>query len=411
LTAHFGAGETYNMGTYALGSRSQDLHVAIRFKDRAVLARILLDPDLGLGEAYVNGDFVIVEGTLWDLMEIIGRNITRRPDTAFITRISRGIAALFARVNNPSLSRRNVAHHYDLSEEFYRLFLDEDMQYSCAYFAHPNMSLEQAQFAKKTHIIKKLALSDGQYVLDIGCGWGGMALSIAKAADVQVTGITLSVEQLRVAQARAEAEGLSKRVKFELMDYRSITRKFDRIVSVGMFEHVGPASFDCYFNAIERMLPSSGVALIHSIGRKDPGTGTNPWIARHIFPGGYIPAASEALAAVERSGLWATDVEILRLHYAETLRHWRGRIERNKNHVIALYDERFYRMWCFYLASCEMAFRYNGLMVFQMQLSSETASLPLTRDYMNDHSYLAAVTSNDASTLGEAEVLSMSARR
>lgn len=367
-------------GTVPAGAPHLD--VALRVHDRRTALAIAADPDLQLGEAYMNGTLTIERGSLWDFFDLVGRNMSRRPPATLFTSARRAIGTLLTDTNTPDRAKANVAHHYDLSHDFYRLFLDDDLQYSCAYFTRPGQSLEAAQAAKKAHIAAKLGLEDGCHVLDIGCGWGGLALSIAAASDVKVTGITLSVEQLAIARQRAKALGLDHRVHFELQDYRSLDRKFDRIVSVGMFEHVGRAHFSEYFETIKRLLAPDGIALVHSIGRKDPGPGSNPWMTRHIFPGGYIPAASEALAALERTGLWATDIEVLRLHYAETLRHWRERVEAKRSEIERLYDARFYRMWTFYLAACEMSFRYDGLMVFQLQIAADISAVPLTRDYL-----------------------------
>jgi cyclopropane-fatty-acyl-phospholipid synthase len=379
LTVRIGEGPAFTVGSPV--PRRPDLDVAVHIVDTWTAAAIAADPDLQLGEAYMADRLRIESGTLWGFMELIGRNATRRPPTGMLCALKRSLAQVMAS-NTPERSRRNVAHHYDLSEDFYRLFLDDDLQYSCAYFPRAGMTLEQAQLAKKAHIAAKLEVRDGQRILDIGCGWGGLALSLAKVADVEVLGVTLSREQLRVARARAAAEGLDNRVRFELMDYRALDATFDRIVSVGMFEHVGRSEFDTYFGAIQRLLKPGGLALIHSIGRKDAGPGVNPWIERHIFPGGYIPVASEALDAIERTGLWTTDMEVLRIHYAETLRHWRERVEAQRFIIERLYDARFYRMWTFYLASCEMAFRYDGLMVMQLQVAADCDTLPITRDYL-----------------------------
>jgi cyclopropane-fatty-acyl-phospholipid synthase len=359
-----------------------ELDVAIRIKDRVTANLLALDSEYQLGESYVAGSLVIERGTLDTFMELIGRNLSRRPTMGILGRARDLIAGLLARTNSLGQARRNVAHHYDLSEAFYRLFLDEDLQYSCAYFAEAGMTLEAAQAAKKAHIAAKLDLRPGARVLDIGCGWGGLALSLARMADVHVTGITLSVEQLRVARARAAAAGLTDRVRFELIDYRQMADRFNRIVSVGMFEHVGRAHYGDYFGAIDGLLADDGVALVHSIGRKDQGPGSDRWTREHIFPGGYIPAASEALIALEATGLWLTDLEVLRLHYAETLRQWRLRAAAKRTAIEAIYDARFYRMWEYYLASCEMSFRFNGLMVFQLQIAREVDSLPITRGYI-----------------------------
>lgn len=358
------------------------LDVGLRIRDRWTAAKIALDPELRLGEAYVDGNLTLQWGTLPALMEIIGRNIARRPGRPGRTGL-RGLLGRFSHGGNSlARSRSNVEHHYDHEAAFYRLFLDRDMQYSCAYFTRPDLGLDEAQEAKKRHIAAKLDLRDGQHVLDIGCGYGGMALSLARAADVRVTGITLSKEQLRIARERVAAEGLEDRVHFRLADYRTVRGGFDRIVSVGMFEHVGREHFDQYFATIRNLLTDDGVALVHSIGRRDCGPGSDRWIEKHIFPGGYIPSASEALAAAEAADLWATDMEVLRLHYAETLRHWRKRAEARRDEIVGMYGERFERMWQWYLASCEMGFRWNGLMVFQLQLTRAIDALPITRDYM-----------------------------
>ena len=276
-----------------------------------------------------------------------------------------------------------MAHHYDLSYDLYRRFLDADMQYSCAYFPYPGASLEEAQAAKKAHLAAKLNLGPGQKLLDIGSGWGGLGLTLAEhIPDGQVLGVTLSQEQLAVARARAEAKGENSRVRFELCDYRDVTGPFDRIVSVGMFEHVGRPHYQEFFDHIARLLAEDGVALIHSIGRRNPPGITQPWIAKYIFPGGYIPALSEVLPAIERAGLWVTDIEILRLHYAETLREWRKRFNAQRAEIAEIYDERFCRMWDSYLACSEVGFRHVGMMNFQVQLTKRVDALPLTRDYI-----------------------------
>jgi cyclopropane-fatty-acyl-phospholipid synthase len=354
----------------------------MRLHHKDTARRILTNPYLAFGEAYMNGDLTVEDGTLWDLLDVIGRNLENLPaPPAWMKLWHRVLQALETR-NTLTASRRNVAHHYDLSDEMYRTFLDQDRQYSCAYFPHPGLSLEEAQLAKKRHLIAKLDLKPGQRVLDIGCGWGGLALEIAQAADVDVTGITLSQEQLAVARRRAEAAGLARRVRFELIDYRELDDRFDRIISVGMFEHVGPANYDTYFSKIRNLLADDGIAVVHSIGRRGTKGGSNSWIRKYIFPGGYIPSLSQVTQSTERTPLWITDVEILRLHYAETLKAWRERFMAHRDEMVRLYDERFVRMWEFYLASCEMNFRHGDLMVFQMQLAKRIDAVPLSRDYM-----------------------------
>jgi cyclopropane-fatty-acyl-phospholipid synthase len=349
------------------------------------LRRLVANPSLGLGEAYMDGDLTIEQGSLWDLLEIVGRSGGRAPKgrASWFKRMRKAIKRKLQQVNDRAASRRNVAHHYDLSNDLYRRFLDADLQYSCAYFARPDMTLEEAQAAKKAHIAAKLKLSPSLSVLDIGSGWGGMAMTLAADHGAKVTGVTLSTEQLALAQERAAAAGLSDRVQFELTDYRDLSRTFDRIVSVGMLEHVGAPNFRTYFETVKRLLADDGTAVIHSIGRMSGPGATNAFTQKYIFPGGYIPGLSEIVKAVEEAGLWITDIEILRLHYAETLRHWRMRFLADPE-IPALYDARFRRMWEFYLASAELGFRYGGHMVFQIQVAKRVGALPMTRDYMRD---------------------------
>lgn len=376
-------GETIVVGKRDPQFPAGNLEVAIRLKKNSTAWRLALNPDLYLGEAYMDGDLVIERGTLWDLMELIGSNLSMHGSGAnFWSRVAgKAMSAIFHR-NGIGASRRNVAHHYDLSGAMYRLFLDQDLQYSCAYFRSPDESIEQAQINKKQHIAAKLLLKPGQRVLDIGCGWGGLAISLARMEDIKVTGITLSKEQLAVARERARAAGLADRVTFELIDYRQLEGTFDRIVSVGMFEHVGTPQYPTYFNRVRELLNPGGVALVHSIGKLHGPGPTNSWIRKYIFPGGYIPALSEVVDPIERSGLLLTDLEVLRLHYAETLRAWRERFLERQAQLEGIYDDRFRRMWEFYLASSEMSFRYYGFMVFQAQLSNSINAVPLTRDYM-----------------------------
>jgi len=357
---------------------------AFRITDATLHRRLFFNPDLALGEGYMDGTIQFEECTLYDFLRLFNLNrlsLGAYPLQAVLRRLSRGLRFLQQR-NPVGRAQRNVAHHYDLSHELYSLFLDEDRQYSCAYFADPGDTLEQAQRNKKRHIAAKLLLKPGQKVLDIGCGWGGLALSLARFADVEVVGATLSVEQHRVATERAKASGLSNRVRFELCDYRNLSERFDRIVSVGMFEHVGVRHYDEFFAKSKDLLAPDGVMLLHSIGRMSPPSVTGPWIRKHIFPGGYSPSLSEVFPATERARLWVTDVEILRLHYAETLRCWAERFQANRERVRTLYDERFCRMWEFYLACAEMVFREGSGMVFQMQLARDRRAVPQTRDYL-----------------------------
>jgi cyclopropane-fatty-acyl-phospholipid synthase len=351
-----------------------------------VVLRLLLDPVVGFGESYMDAALAPVACSLYDLVDLFAINMMSPGAAHPVMRLHEVLGRAFRRVaqfNPAGRSRRNVAHHYDLNGRLYSLFLDRDRQYSCAYFPTGEETLEVAQAAKKRHIAAKLRLDRPDLrVLDIGCGWGGMALTLAREYGAQVTGITLSTEQLEAAQARARAEGLQDRVRFQLLDYRALDQKFDRIVSVGMFEHVGVMHYRQFFDVIHRTLTQDGVALIHSIGRSDGPGFTNAWLAKYIFPGGYSPALSEVLLPIERSGLVVTDIEILRLHYAETLRHWRRRFAANRDAITTLYDERFCRMFEFYLTGAELAFRRQGHMNFQIQITREQTAVPLTRDYI-----------------------------
>jgi cyclopropane-fatty-acyl-phospholipid synthase len=358
----------------------------VRLRDPALSWKLLVRPRLYVPEAYMDGALTIEEGSLYDLIDLLGANDTALPDSLLL-RLGNAIGRLVRHIHqhNPiPRARRNAAHHYDLSDQLYELFLDRDRQYSCAYFQTPEDDLDTAQDNKKRHIAAKLLLSPGQRVLDIGSGWGGLALYLADECGVDVTGLTLSEEQLKVAQRRAAAAGLADRVRFHLRDYREESGHYDRIVSVGMFEHVGVKQYRAFFGKLNELLAPDGVALLHSIGRMDgPGT-TNAWLRKYIFPGGYSPALSEVVPVVERMRLWITDIEILRLHYADTLRAWRRRFEQNRDRIRALYDERFCRMWEMYLVGAEIAFRRGGSLVFQMQMAKTVGTVPLTRDYIQD---------------------------
>jgi cyclopropane-fatty-acyl-phospholipid synthase len=356
--------------------------VAVRFITPAAQRRVLLHPELNLGECYMEGTFVAEEGTIADFLALAMGQSPAGPEWQRPLQALRYLRRRIQQFNPPSRARRNVAHHYDLDSRLYSLFLDADQQYSCAYFEHPEQSLDDAQLAKKRHLAAKLLLKPGQRVLDIGCGWGGLALYLTEIAGTNVVGVTLSREQLGVARARAAEKNLASAVEFRLQDYRDVEPGFDRIVSVGMFEHVGVVHYDAFFRKCAEILNEDGVILLHSIGRSEgPGT-TNPWIAKYIFPGGYIPALSEVLPAVERAGLLVCDIEILRLHYAETLKAWRDRFLAHRDDVERIYDPRFVRMWEFYLASSEMAFREQNMMVMQLQLSKRQHVVPMTRDYI-----------------------------
>ena len=361
--------------------------VTIRVHDLATEWRIFWNAKLAVGEAFTDGRLTVEEGSLYDFVTLgltNVNNLQHHPLLSFVESVAQFVRYL--RTINPiGRARRNVAHHYDLSGELYDLFLDEDRQYSCAYFDHPEQNLEEAQFNKKRHIAAKLLLDRPDLkVLDIGSGWGGLALYLHEVAGTDVTGLTLSTEQYKVSNERSQRQGLDKRVRFKLEDYRQEENQYDRVVSVGMFEHVGPAHYRTFFAKVKKLLKPDGVALLHSIGHFEPPSTTNPWITKHIFPGGYLPSLSEVLAAIEKEGLIITDVEILRLHYAETLKNWHQRFTANREKAAAIYDERFCRMWDFYLTGCEAAFREDGLMVFQIQLARRLDSVPLQRDYITD---------------------------
>ncbi|MGD0189574.1 MAG: cyclopropane-fatty-acyl-phospholipid synthase family protein [Rhizomicrobium sp.] len=369
--------------TFGAGSPT----VSIRLHDRRALWELALHPDLKLGELYMDGRLTVEQGDIADLLDLLTANLSAgKPGGLFtLLRRYRTLKRRISQLNVRSRARRNVAHHYDLSGKLYDLFLDRDRQYSCAYFSEPGETLDDAQIAKKRHIAAKLHLDRPDLrVLDIGSGWGGLALDLARDGAADVLGVTLSEEQLALARQRALKSGISERCRFELKDYRSVEGSFDRIVSVGMFEHVGVGYYDTFFTKVRDLLTEDGVVLLHTIGRSDGPGATNPWIAKYIFPGGYTPALSEVLPVIERSGLMVTDIEVLRLHYADTVREWRRRFRIHWREARELYDERFCRMWEFYLAGAEMGFRNEGLVVFQLQLARRVGSLPITRDYMLD---------------------------
>ena len=373
-----------NGSSHTFGDGSgEPVHVVIntRHAERA----IAFDPMLALPEAFMEGELDVVEGDILGVLRVAFQNMGPGGIEASWTKAVEGLRHAFRRfyqLNSTGRSRRNVQRHYDLSGELYKLFLDDDMQYSCAYFERPDMTLEEAQLAKKRHIAAKLRIKPGQNVLDIGSGWGGLCLYLARTFEADVLGVTLSTEQHAVATERAHEEGLENHVHFELRDYRHLTERFDRIVSVGMFEHVGVNHYRTFFDKVATLLKPDGVMVLHSIGRSGPPSATNAFIRKHIFPGGYIPALSEVLPAIEKSGLMVSDVEILRLHYAETLKNWRERFMANRERAKEIYDERFCRMWEFYLAGSEAAFRWQDLMVFQIQLTRRNDIVPLTRDYI-----------------------------
>jgi len=354
--------------------------VSVRFLTTDAERRVLLNPELALGEVYMEGTFVVENGTIADALAILMDQPDIVPRWAKLQWWLRYPARHVRQFNPRSRSKDNVAHHYDLDGRLYSLFLDADKQYSCAYFETPDATLDDAQLAKKRHLAAKLLIEGGNRVLDIGCGWGGLSLYLAEMTGANVTGITLSTEQLQVANARAAEKNLS--AKFFLEDYRDVTGPFDRIVSVGMFEHVGVDFYETYFRRCAELLTDDGVMLLHSIGRSEGPDATNPWITKYIFPGGYIPALSEVIPAIERAGLLVCDTEILRLHYAETLKAWRQRFMARREEAVQLYDERFARMWEFYLACSEMSFRKQNMMNFQLQLTKRQGVVPMTRDYI-----------------------------
>jgi cyclopropane-fatty-acyl-phospholipid synthase len=363
-------------------------HLTVRFTDRKVGFDIIRNPRLGLGEAYMNGRLIIEDGTILDLLRMIvasnrweemgeGRQALSKGKT------TRKLKRLLL-TNNLKRARKNVAHHYDLSDELYELFLDHDKQYSCAYWTDPgHETLEQAQLDKKAHIAAKLALEPGQRVLDIGCGWGGMALFMHKVAGVDVLGVTLSERQLKIARDRAAAAGVSEHVKFELKDYRLLDEQFDRIVSVGMFEHVGEKHYDEFFGKCRQLLKPNGVMLLHTIGKLgEVSPSPDPFTDKYIFPGYHLPSVSQMTAASEKVRLIASDIEALRLHYAYTLLHWLDRTEKARKQIEAMYDERFFRMWEFYLAGGIVMFEDGAACNYQVQYIRERTALPITRDYM-----------------------------
>ncbi len=359
--------------------------VTVRIRNEATVRRLVLDPELALGECYMDGSLTVDGDDIQGLMGIMARNVAHARDVSFTARanaLRRRLRQRRDQANGGSAARRNVAHHYDLTPAIYDLFLDSDRQYSCAYFFDPSATLEAAQAAKKAHIARKLLIKPGMRVLDIGCGWGGMALTLAGDYGAHVTGITLSEEQLLIARDRAQKAGLADRVSFEMADYRTVTGQYDRVVSVGMFEHVGAPNFETYFNVVRDRLVSDGVALIHTIGCTTPPGPTNPWILKYIFPGGYLPVLSEVAEAIQNTGLRIGDIECLHLHYALTLRHWFDRFSAKADVAAGLAGEEFVRMWRYYLAASEQSFRHTPQDVFQFQLSRDASAVPITRDYL-----------------------------
>jgi cyclopropane-fatty-acyl-phospholipid synthase len=381
-------GQTYTFGD------GTGTPVAVRFVTRAAELGILLDPELKFGEAYMDGTLVVEQGTIADVLAIALGQQAEVPNWARPQWLVRYIGRRLAQFNPRPRARRNVAHHYDLDGRLYSLFLDADRQYSCAYFENPDTSLDDAQLVKKRHLAAKLRLTAEQRVLDIGCGWGGLGLYLAEFGGANVTGVTLSREQHAIANERAAEKGLNDQARFLLQDYRDVCVPFDRIVSVGMFEHVGVNHYETFFEKCAQLLADDGVMVLHSIGRSEGPGITNPWIAKYIFPGGYIPALSEVLPVIERAGLLVTDIEILRLHYAETLKAWRERFLAHREDVKRIYEPRFVRMWEFYLAASEMSFREQNMMVMQIQLTKRQGVVPMTRDYISQEERRLAAAEN-----------------
>ena len=373
-----------NSKKYVIGKPSREKPISLKLLDPKLMQKLLLYPDLYFGEAYMDGSLVIENGNITEFLDLAFKNIGRGNINSYgaVIKKLRGTYRYLTSFNKIVKSKENVAHHYDISEKLYDLFLDENRQYSCAYFKNENDTLEQAQNNKIHHIIKKLNIRPNQKVLDIGSGWGTLALAIAKETQASVTGITLSENQFEYSKNKAKEMNLSNKVDFKLIDYRQLNEKFDRVVSVGMFEHVGRKFYRTYFNKVFKLLNERGIALIHTIGSSMPPRDPQPWIQKYIFPGGYTPSLSEVANPIENSGLIVSDIEVLRMHYAHTLRNWKERFLSKKDIVLDMFDEKFFRMWEFYLASCEMAFKWGDQVVFQFQLSKDNTTVPNTRDYI-----------------------------
>ena len=373
-----------NSKKYIIGSPTSENPIQIKILDKQLHFKLLIHPDLYLGEAYTNGRIVIENGTLTDFLDLVLMNIGRKDINiiSYLINKLRGSYRYLTNFNFIKKSKMNVSHHYDISDDLYDLFLDPKRQYSCAYFKNENDSLETAQNNKIQHIIKKLNIKPNQKVLDIGCGWGSLAIDVAKSAQCEVTGITLSENQFKYCTQKAKELNLENQLTFKLMDYRELNDKFDRIVCVGMFEHVGRKFYNKFFKQIDNLLDKDGVSLIHTIGSVNPPRDPHPWITKYIFPGGYTPSLSEVTTPIEKAGLIVSDIEVLRLHYAHTLRHWKENCIKNKEKIISMFDEKFFRMWEFYLAGCEMAFKWGDQVVYQFQLTKNYTSTPVTRDYI-----------------------------
>ena len=369
---------------YIIGSPENKNPIKVKLLDKKLHYKLLFRPDLYFGEAYSDGTIIIENGSLTDFLDLALMNIGRN-EVNFFSQLLNKLSGTYRYLTNFNFikkSKMNVAHHYDLSDDLYDLFLDAKKQYSCAYFKNENDSLETAQNNKIQHIIKKLNIKPNQKVLDIGCGWGSLAIDIVKSTNCEMTGITLSENQFNYCVKKAKELNLENQVNFKLIDYRQLEEKFDRIVSIGMFEHVGRKFYKNYFKQIERLLSKDGISLIHTIGSVNPPRDPHPWITKYIFPGGYTPSLSEVVTPIEKANLIVSDIEVLKLHYSYTLRHWKENCTKNKEQIIKMFDERFFRMWEFYLASCESAFKWGDQVVYQLQLTKNFISTPTTRDYI-----------------------------
>tara|TARA_B110001454_G_C12685189_1_gene419875 strand:- start:110 stop:1297 length:1188 start_codon:yes stop_codon:yes gene_type:complete len=369
---------------YIIGSPIKKNPITLELLDKKLHYKLMLRPDLYFGEAYADGNIIIKNGTLTDFLNLALMNIGRKEFNFFSQLINKlsGSYRYLTNFNFIKKSKMNVAHHYDILDDLYDLFLDTKRQYSCAYFKNEHDSLETAQNNKIQHIIKKLNIRPNQKILDIGCGWGSLAIDIAKSTKCEVTGITLSKNQLRYCIKKVKEMNLGNQVTFKLMDYRELNEKFDRIVSVGMLEHVGRKFYKTFFKQIEKLLSSNGVALIHTIGSVNPPRDPHPWITKYIFPGGYTPSLSEVIVPLEKAGLIVSDIEVLKMHYSHTLRHWKENCLTNKEKIIEMFDEKFFRIWEFYLTGCEIAFKWGDQVVYQFQLTKNYTSTPTTRDYI-----------------------------
>ena len=373
-----------NNKEYIIGLPKKVSPIKLKILDKRLHYKLLFHPDLYFGEAYMDGNVIIENGTLTEFLDLALMNFGRNELNiwSYLINKFRGSYRYLTNFNYIKKSKNNVSHHYDISDDLYNLFLDPKRQYSCAYFKDENDTLETAQNNKIQHLIKKLNIKANQKVLDIGCGWGSLAIDIARTANCEVTGITLSENQLNYCNKRAKELNLENQLSFKLMDYRELNEKFDRIISVGMFEHVGRKFYKRFFTQIEKLLKDDGVCITHTIGSVNPPRDPHPWITKYIFPGGYTPSLSEVASPIEKSGLIVADIEVLRMHYSHTLRHWKENCIQNKDKIIQMFDERFFRMWEFYLAGCEMAFKWGDQVVYQFQLTKNYTSTPVTRDYI-----------------------------